>query len=699
MYGFKECSSCGALYNREHCCSNVSSVDNFVRDPNPISYDETPDSSQQPPRNCSKCGGPFGGLYCRQCTCERCRRNYTDEVCALCCYEVEKSFVNDSNPNSFIDSPNIFNPPPQPQTYSCEFCGNNAHYGYDCPPQVPFIYNPEPCYNQDFDNDFPQSFQSYPQQYLCCENCGGPHETFQCQPLNQNFYEPNLCYNSNSSGFDQYQPPQYTVIHQPPQETSVQARENLMKSIQTFLKKFNRISFRETPKVLLLAWEKFFEIKHAFKEKQHQPEDIQELLHKLLKDLQIISEELAEYINSPSWNCPAFYDDDDEYTIQYREYLENSSNAITPDLPTEEPDNSLSMGDEHLSTIPETESDEVIKSSVEDLVPIPSESEGISDDTCDVPFCDNSPPLDVLNDHFEIFSDFNDDCTSSDDDSFEDIDYVEASPPDSELVSLEEVKDDILHEKLLNIYLLIAKIESLNDNPTPDCVLKSPSPFPIPVEDSDSFFKKSDTSLSYLENSLPEFETFSDHTEETSSGSTTTHADNSLPEYDSFLFKTKPDQGELTSVVMGEPRVYVPNVLPTHTTLMLNLDFFPSDDSLRSDLEVSFPSGTRNKIFDPGIFFEVQSMRFISRDTFSISFIRDPLSPVFDTLLPFSSENEEKVFNPGSLSLNEEKSPHLLSHRGFNTSKIISDFSESPMMIYGEDIPILDVPFLHFYHP
>ncbi|GJT67631.1 hypothetical protein Tco_1019111 [Tanacetum coccineum] len=282
-----------------------------------------------------------------------------------------------------------------------------------------------------------------------------------------------------------------------------------MKSIQTFLKKFIRISFRETPKVLSLAWEKVFEIQHAFREKQHQPEDIQELLHKLLKDLQIISEELAEYI-SPIWNCHAFYDNDDEYTIQYKEYLDNSSNAITHDLPTEEPDNSLSMGDEHLSTILETESDEVIKSSVEDLVPILSESEGISDDTCDVPFCDNSPPLDVLNDHFEIFSDFNDDCTSSVDDSFEDIDYVEASPPDTELVSLEEVKDDILHEKLLNINLLISKIESLNDNPTPDYVLKSPLPFPIPVEDSDSFFEKFDTSLSYSDNSLPEFETFSD---------------------------------------------------------------------------------------------------------------------------------------------------------------------------------------------
>ncbi|GJT79512.1 hypothetical protein Tco_1053854 [Tanacetum coccineum] len=122
MYGFKECSSCGALYNREHCCSNVSSVENFVRDPNPISYDETPDSSQQPPRNCSKCRGRFGGVYCRQCTRERCRRNYTDEVCALCCYKVEKSFVNDSNPNSFIDSPNFFDQPPQHQyeTYYVE---------------------------------------------------------------------------------------------------------------------------------------------------------------------------------------------------------------------------------------------------------------------------------------------------------------------------------------------------------------------------------------------------------------------------------------------------------------------------------------------------------------------------------------------------------------------------------------------------
>ncbi|GKF74456.1 hypothetical protein Tco_0220788, partial [Tanacetum coccineum] len=75
---------------------------------------------------------------------------------------------------------------------------------------------------------------------------------------------------------------------------------------------------------------------------------------------------------------PICYDDDEDYTI-----------AITHVLPTKEPDNSLSMGDEHLDTILATESDEVIKSSVENLVPIPSESEGIPNSVCDVPLCND----------------------------------------------------------------------------------------------------------------------------------------------------------------------------------------------------------------------------------------------------------------------------------------------------------------------
>nr|GEZ78888.1 hypothetical protein [Tanacetum cinerariifolium] len=78
--------------------------------------------------------------------------------------------------------------------------------------------------------------------------------------------------------------------------------------------------------------------------------------------------------------------------------------------------------------------------------------------------------------------------------------------------------------------------------------------------------------------------TFLIHTEETNSGSTTTHVDYSLPKYDSFLFEIEPNQGKLTSVVMKdnlvEPRVHVPNVLTTHPTLMLDSDFIPSGNFL-----------------------------------------------------------------------------------------------------------------------
>ncbi|GKE47312.1 hypothetical protein Tco_1478570 [Tanacetum coccineum] len=162
------------------------------------------------------------------------------------------------------------------------------------------------------------------------------------------------------------------------------------------------------PKVLLLAWEKFFQIKHACREKQHQPEDLQELLHKLLKDLQIISDELADYINTPNWNCLAFYEDDDddeESYIPLRDIISKCplSVAISPDLPITD---SLIMEDENLDTILETELDEENESSVEDLNLNPSESEDLSEDLsdneseCDVPVCDDfktsSNPLLIL---------------------------------------------------------------------------------------------------------------------------------------------------------------------------------------------------------------------------------------------------------------------------------------------------------------
>ncbi|GJW76384.1 hypothetical protein Tco_0138066 [Tanacetum coccineum] len=103
----------------------------------------------------------------------------------------------------------------------------------------------------------------------------------------------------------------------------------------------------------------------------------------------------------PSRCFNSFYDDDDyeESTIPLNEIVSQIplSIAITPVLPTLEPEDSLIIGNEELSTIPEKESDEVIKSSVENLVPIPSESEDTfgSDSECDLPSCDDFSPINI----------------------------------------------------------------------------------------------------------------------------------------------------------------------------------------------------------------------------------------------------------------------------------------------------------------
>ena len=94
------------------------------------------------------------------------------------------------------------------------------------------------------------------------------------------------------------------------------------------------------------------------------------------------------------------------------------------------------MGDEHLNTVPEKESDEFIKSSVENLVPIPGESQGTFDHMCDLP-----SPLECPKDQFETFSDLSDDCTS-----YGDIEVVEASLPHSDVDPLlEEFADELTH--------------------------------------------------------------------------------------------------------------------------------------------------------------------------------------------------------------------------------------------------------------
>nr|GEW81458.1 hypothetical protein [Tanacetum cinerariifolium] len=197
------------------------------------------------------------------------------------------------------------------------------------------------------------------------------------------------------------------------------------------------------------------------------------------KKEKLLQEEQWAYLSThPYKRLHSFcFDDDDE----------DHTSAITPNEPvlsTEEPDNSLSMGDEHLDTIPVMESDEFIKSGVENLIPIPSESEGTPEHVCDVPSHDNSSPLNVSKDQIEDFFESNKEFSSIDDDSFfiDDINYVEASPPD----------------------LSLSAQSSGSTTTSPDL-------------------------------SLPEYEAFhDDHVKEFSSGSPTTHSDSPL--YDSFMF-------------------------------------------------------------------------------------------------------------------------------------------------------------------
>nr|GEW10583.1 hypothetical protein [Tanacetum cinerariifolium] len=88
----------------------------------------------------------------------------------LTCYSRdENSFDYDSTPNFVNDALNVFNPPLQPPMYSYKFCGNDAHYGHGCPPQVPFIYNPKPY---EFIKSSVENLVSNPSEFEDLSNIG-----------------------------------------------------------------------------------------------------------------------------------------------------------------------------------------------------------------------------------------------------------------------------------------------------------------------------------------------------------------------------------------------------------------------------------------------------------------------------------------------------------------------------------------------
>ncbi|GJX67652.1 hypothetical protein Tco_0303379 [Tanacetum coccineum] len=358
------------------------------------------------------------------------------------------------------------------------------------------------------------------------------------------------------------------------------------------------------------------------------------------------------------------------------------------------------------------------RTSVENLVLTPSESEDLSniESECDVPVCDDFTT--VSNPLFDADNDF----SSSDDKSFSDEDVPKEkysnSLFDEEIIStkidphhfnaesdlieslinrdtliisspkfdslLEEFSGELAHIDLIPSGInevdfdpeedicLVKRLLYDNSSPRPpkefnsknsNAIIESFSPSPILVEDSDSLIEEIDLFLT---------------------------PDDSIP-----------------SAIENDDYDFERDIFFLEELLSNDSPSLPENESFHFDVP-SFPRPLA-KSPDDGIYFErdtgILSAKVV--DDISELYVHVPnvltilptLSPMFDTLLPFSSENDDKVFNHGILASNEEKSPHLLSHRGFNPSKIISDFSESPMMIYGWNIPNLDVPFLHFYPP
>nr|GEV59426.1 hypothetical protein [Tanacetum cinerariifolium] len=351
-------------------------------------------------------------------------------------------------------------------------------------------------------------------------------------------------------------------------------------------------------------------------------------------------------------------------------------NAIAPVLPTEEPNNSLTMRDEHPSTIPETELNEVIKSSVKNLAPIPSESKVTSDNEseCDVPVNDESSPI------FTTFSnhlfDCNDDFTFSDDKSL----FNEDVPKENfKIYSNHLFYNEIISRKIdphhFNaefdlIEFLLNRDTLIDSSPKFDYFLEEFSgelahidPVPRGIEEA-NFDLEEELRLivNLFESQMEEIDLF------------LATDDLMPPGIENDDYNSKGD-------------IYFLELL-SNDTLSL-----PENESFNFDHhdDPSFPRPPP-KPLDVEIFFDFEHNTgvLIAKMVEDVSkhYVLMPkvlptqpaLCPNIDTLLLFSSKNKDKVFKLGILSY------LLISHR----DKITLDFSENPMMYEG-DIPLLDV--------
>nr|GEW85718.1 hypothetical protein [Tanacetum cinerariifolium] len=313
--------------------------------------------------------------------------------------------------SSFYESPQC-----HLNIYLCQICESNSHYGHECSQRVPLVYEPEPCYTLSFsDNGYSHDLPGVdPLIDHHCYKCGNSLNDFFCHHCTCEF-----CGNGAHAGYNcPTQVPSFQTLPSFPQQYPCCEDCGVLP-----------------------------EADHSMEQLTSMCAMVAQLIQKKQEEKKHKEEQAA---NARYWKSPTCFDDDDDYNF-----------SITPN----EPVDSLSMGDKHLNTISVPKSDEFIKSSVENLVPNPSESKG--ENGCDVHAC------------FTTFSnvlfDANYEFDSSDDQSLYDEDVPEKifSNPlfEEEIIPMKidqhhhNVESDLVeslrtHDSSL---IILSKIDSLLD--------------------------------------------------------------------------------------------------------------------------------------------------------------------------------------------------------------------------------------------
>nr|GEX97201.1 hypothetical protein [Tanacetum cinerariifolium] len=373
-----------------------------------------------------------------------------------------------------------------------------------------------------------------------------------------------------------------------------------------------------------------------------------QIVQKKLEEKKLKEEQAAKAQN---WKLPVSYDDDDD---------EESSNSLEDNIifelppcvaitPTE-PVDSLSMGDEHLDTIPATESDEFIKSSVKNLVPNPSESEG--ENECDVPasFTTFSNVL------FDAEYDFD----SSDDQSFSD----------------EDLPEKIYSNPLFDEEIIPMKIDLHSFNAESDLIESMPNHDSSIIISSkiDSLFDEFANELTLLKSIPPGIDETDCHPEEETHFTKILLYDNSSPRLPKE-FVSENSNADIES--------FSPSPIPIKDSDShmeeIDLSFNP-DDPMPPGIEKDDDDSER----------DIPILKQLL-DNYSLSL---PEIELFQFHIPSSYRPPTKPPDGNTGILNIKMMGDISDQKGLEA---FQSSAESPMMTNGKNTHILDVPLFHFY--